>query len=137
MANLMWSFGVFQMGASLLIVVFLLVGVLNTIADGQGFDSDDAEVIAGWGTAAGIGIGASAVVIRGADAMRRRRRYQLAVTAAAIMGVSVPCVVALPYAAPLALWTVLVLCRGDVRNGFYGLPTPIDTGRRPHEDGQG
>jgi len=117
-ADWLWSCGMFQLGVSLLVLLLFIGGLFESMSEGRRIRP--AEIRAGAITipVALVGIGIATVVLFGSGGMRRLRRRPWAVAAAVLTLLSLPCVFAVPFAGPIGVWALSVLCRRDVRAWF-------------------
>jgi hypothetical protein len=121
-ASILGAFGAIQLAFTILGCVAMAVLVVWSF-----FESDDvADLDRTEDTVLAIVVclGASLlpatnfIIFRGAKRMRSCRNYRLAVAAAVLSLVSLPFFYFIPIAAPVAVWTLIVLSRPDVRARF-------------------
>ena len=129
-ADLMWSFGLFQLGVSLFGLFSAVVTGSALILGPRPNSLDWLKIVSIYLAPGIVGLCVSIVVMRGSTAMRRGRQYTLAVWAACLTLTSLPCVGALPYTLPLGIWALILLRRPDVR-AYFDRPVPLSPDSPP------
>jgi hypothetical protein len=133
-ADWLWSCGMFQLGASLCLAGFFGSVLLQRVWERQPIRPLDLNAIFIWLPTALAGVAAAKIVLRGSAAMRQLRRYPWAMAAAVLTTLSVPCILALPYGAPVGIWALAVLLRPDVRARFEATDRGTINESRPRPD---
>jgi hypothetical protein len=116
-ADLMWSFGWFQIAVSLY-VLFATGQMVVLWFSGSPAGRNPLVPVILLLLVGLLGLVVGRLIVRGGRAMRAGRDYPRAVLAACLTFTSLPCVAALPYTIPLAIWALIVLNRADVRSHF-------------------
>lgn len=124
-ASIIAAFGAIQLGFSLLGVVAVAAtfvwGVFND-ADPNDSDSDteDATVYKVLAVIAILilSVGWNWIVVLGAGRMRKCRNYRLSITVAVLSAFSIPFYYCLPISSGVAIWTVVLLSRREVKARF-------------------
>jgi hypothetical protein len=121
-ASIIAAFGAIQLGFSVVGCLALVALIIWSLFNDIGADTDPEDgglyeflavisisilsVLWNW------------VIVRGAGRMRKCRNYRLSVAAAVLSIFSVPFYYCLPISAGVAVWTLVILSRRDVRARF-------------------
>jgi hypothetical protein len=117
-SDLLWTSGMFQMGVSSFGAALPIGLFIERTIEGRPILKSDVKEGIILVAVALVGIGISAVVLRGAAAMRGYRLHSLAVAAGVLSMFSLPCLYAVPFSTPIGIWALILLHRPDVRARF-------------------
>jgi hypothetical protein len=117
-ADIMWSFGMFHIGASMVCGGSLVSAAIAQIRSATPAKPGFFPTIIGLTLASVSGIAVGVVVARGSRAMARSQNYVQANTAAILTLLSLPYVFTAPFTIPLGIMALAVLRRPEIRARF-------------------
>jgi hypothetical protein len=132
-ADLMWSLGLFQMGASLLTALVAVSAAVDHVEKGLAMRPEQVATAAGLVALSVIGTVIGGVVVRGAVALRRLQNHSRVRLAAVLTLLSIPFFAATPFSTPVGIWVLFVLRRSDVRARFKAVADEANQSRARSE----